>query len=135
MTREEMIAVLESLPAGTEVLLVRGDNAWPPLVRQDHGDKVAYICVDTDKANEHRNFHIGEVFSRPVEPPKSRRENLKTWKDICALADQYGFHDVELTFDIGEVVIYTGFGVRRKDETLVEIGEGSEERIKRTPAR
>lgn len=57
MTKEDMIALLEKLPPGTEIYSRQGDNAWPAKLRVFQEPAiVAYITIN---ANDHRNFPEG----------------------------------------------------------------------------
>lgn len=72
MTKEELIAILNKLPANSEVYVRQGDNAWPMIVRAyRYSDRVsAYMCIDMKNLDGHVNYPegYGGVVQVPLDP-------------------------------------------------------------------
>lgn len=66
MTKEELIAILDKVPAGTEIYVRSADNAWPAQARRFNDDPpVIYIDIDHSRLDDHLNFPEG--YSGAVE--------------------------------------------------------------------
>lgn len=63
MRKEALQAILDQLPAGTQVYIRQRDDAYPAKARifSEDGvpENVLYLQVDVDRADEHRNFPEG----------------------------------------------------------------------------
>jgi len=80
MDKDELIAILEKLPKGTEVYVRSDDNAWPARPRLFNnilGVSPFKVFIDLKQGGNHLNFP--EHYSGAVEYDIQTHKELNRW--------------------------------------------------------